>query len=163
MTSQWASQCEWRVTGEPIKTPVPVQRDGLRLVFLSDLEPNTEPSAPRDQLKSLTHDLVTISPSVDELPAANQVTTRKESQSYRMSGIENFNILGKCFFFFLPHPFLCRSPPRDRMGEGRVFAMLMLALSLFGIPWAVFCLFFPMLDRYRRVTRSTFVFNKSVI
>lgn len=39
----------------------------------------------------------TTSTSADELPA-NQVTARKEIQSYRMSGIENFKTFGESLF-----------------------------------------------------------------
>lgn len=127
LTASVTESVTWR-WGKPIKASVPVQRDGLHLVsFLSPPsgpKRTPEPSAPRDQLNSSTHDSTTTFPSADELPTANQVTTQKESQSYRMSGIENFSILGK---FHSPLKVLHDTG----WGEGRLLAMLVLAGSLF--------------------------------
>lgn len=141
MTSQWASPSQWREPEWTYKNPRSRSTWRTSSRFLSGLKRNTEPLVPRDQRKSSTHDLTAISPSVDELPTANEVTTRKESQSYRMSGFENLSILGKS------PPFLNRSPPRDVVGEGRLLAMLVLAKSFFfWTQWAVIFFFVCYVD-----------------
>lgn len=80
--------------GEPIKAHARLRRDGLQPFFYVTL--NAAPTERRPviswKLDIRLDDNLTVS---RRTATANQVTSRKESQSYRMSGIENFNTLGK--------------------------------------------------------------------